>query len=385
MVSTWFEKQFGFPEFDVGSRFGATNSDRIRSHFLWDHDAKKLTATAAAAAGRTFHVGEFTTPSLRELKEIFRELSGGETDVGVGEAKVKENGLTIQNISGDVGKLITDPSNEGAIFQAASQFNCLEMINPAITPEAGITDYVKDRTQGPIVAMKAPAGTLFRNYFVTSDNHPGLVKGTKGQTAKNQIDTSGELHEILKDASGFDIWSQNNGYMTPNTPASISDIGSLLKQKDNDFLESCKDALRTGVHWDTETNAGHCVAQVYCSACPVAYDRITDIYASKDPVTNKIYSKHELWAPLASMVLESTYESTLLVAAIVAYREGKRKTLFLTKVGGGVFGNADSWIAKSIEKACKKYRDVPVDVKVVHYGSTSGPSNRYSSISPLQS
>ena len=76
-----------------------------------------------------------------------------------------KQGLTFENISGDVGTLIMDKSNEGAIFQAASQFNCLEMINPYITPEDGITDYMKDNTQGPTVAMKAPAGTPLPKLF----------------------------------------------------------------------------------------------------------------------------------------------------------------------------------------------------------------------------
>lgn len=46
------------------------------------------------------------------------------------------------------------------------------------------------------------------------------------------------------------------------------------------------------------------------------------------------------------MVLEATYEATLRVAALIAARENRRVTVFLTAVGGGAFGNRAAWIAK---------------------------------------
>lgn len=355
MATSWFEKKFGFEESPEG----------VRENIEFDDESRIL----RTKKGSSFHVGEFTTSSLLELKEILSGLA------------YEGDGLTFENITGDVGALLDDAENSGAVFQAASQFNCLEMINPAITPEAGITNYVMDRTQGPTVACRAPAGTLFRNYLV-SERH-GLKRSRgRGQTSKTQIDTAYDLHTLLKSVNGGnDVWEQKNGYMTPLTETSITEIGAVLRQQGEDFLSACRDSLRVGVHWDTETNAGHCVAQVYCSACPVAYDRTTSAVLSKDPVTNKVPSKRELWAPLAKLVLESAYESTLLVAGILALRQGERRTLYLTKVGGGAFGNADSWIAEAIQKAIDKYRHLPVNVKVVHYGSTPGPTDRYSSVS----
>ena len=49
--------------------------------------------------------------------------------------------------------LTLDPANEGAVFQAASQFNTLEMINPNVSPEDGVENYIADRTQGPACAV----------------------------------------------------------------------------------------------------------------------------------------------------------------------------------------------------------------------------------------
>jgi hypothetical protein len=48
------------------------------------------------------------------------------------------------------------------VFQVASQFNVLEMVSPDVGPEAGVTGYQHDRTQGPACAMSCPAATVFR-------------------------------------------------------------------------------------------------------------------------------------------------------------------------------------------------------------------------------
>ena len=57
--------------------------------------------------------------------------------------------IIIREIIDDVQKLHINESNNGALFQIASQFNLLEMASPNITPEQGINDYEHDRTQGP--------------------------------------------------------------------------------------------------------------------------------------------------------------------------------------------------------------------------------------------
>ena len=73
--------------------------------------------------------------------------------------------LTFCNMVGDAMELILDRRNAGSVFQVASQFNCLEMVNPTRTPEDGITSYCYDKTQGPACAIACPAATLYRNYL----------------------------------------------------------------------------------------------------------------------------------------------------------------------------------------------------------------------------
>lgn len=66
------------------------------------------------------------------------------------------------DFTGNAAKLHADPALAGSVFQVASQFNVLEMVSPDVGPDAGVTGYVHDRTQGPACAMSCPAATVFR-------------------------------------------------------------------------------------------------------------------------------------------------------------------------------------------------------------------------------
>jgi len=46
--------------------------------------------------------------------------------------------------------------------------------------------------------------------------------------------------------------------------------------------------------------------------------------------------------------------------------------VYLTLVGGGVFGNELAWICSAIERACKLYDGYELDVVIVNYGTISG-------------
>lgn len=113
-------------------------------------------------------------------------------------------------------------------------------------------------------------------------------------------------------------------------------------------------ALKVGVQADTEVtdlDAGHRVTQVYCSAIPVGYSQI---------------GRNE-WEPFARLILNATYEATFRVA-IQNFEKTQCPKLFLTLVGGGVFGNELSWILDAIRLSCMKFRNIPLDVRIVSYG-----------------
>jgi len=75
----------------------------------------------------------------------------------------------------------------------------------------------------------------------------------------------------------------------------------------------------------------------------------------------------EIWKPFASLILEASYEAT--ICAGILNRDNR---VYLSLVGGGVFGNDLEWICSAIQRAILKYIDYDLDVKIVNYKVISG-------------
>jgi len=95
------------------------------------------------------------------------------------------------------------------------------------------------------------------------------------------------------------------------------------------------------------------VSQIYCSALPVAYSQVESLY----------------WEYFARVILEATYEATLY-AGVLNMENNNSNKVFLTLVGGGAFGNKEDWILESLQKAIRKFKSVPLDIKIVSYGKS---------------
>lgn len=89
-----------------------------------------------------------------------------------------------------VKSLIYQNKNKDAVFQVASQFNCLEMVGPSITPSHGITNYILDQTQGPECALCCRSALLYRNYLYD------FGQGHRGQL-KSQINLLDEVEKYV--------------------------------------------------------------------------------------------------------------------------------------------------------------------------------------------
>merc|ERR1711871_474198 len=167
-------------------------------------------------------------------------------------------GLRFEHLASATGvrSLILDPANAGAVFQAASQFNCLEMVGPGVSPHRGVAIYAQDPTQGPKCALACPAGTVYRNY---------LCQDGAGQGSK-QIDCLRDVARILQNEKES-LWQMRNGYCLPASSESMGRLGRALEGNDQPQLDAIN-ALRVGVHWRTQAAPPHthCVTQVYASA-----------------------------------------------------------------------------------------------------------------------
>jgi hypothetical protein len=314
----WFERITGFRE----DGYEATQSR------LWVQDGR-LRSTATP---RSYAVGRLETPSLAEL----RERAAGFME-GAGATRVS-------CVQGDVRRMHAEPSNAGALFQVASQFNLLEMVSPSVSPEDGVTRYEWDRTQGPACAIAAGAGTIFRNYLVCVDGRPG-------QRQDRQIDCLADVGKALGDPDGS-LWRMRNGYVMLDDRG-LRTVDDRLRALGSEQLHALKGRLRIGLHWDVEVtdgDCGHVVSQAYCSALPIAYNPLPSAR----------------WHRFAMLVLEAAYEATLLAAAINRHRHG-RTPVYLTRLGGGAFGNDTAWIHDAIRTALEGCRDADLDVRLVSY------------------
>ena len=328
MTTNWFEELFGFSEQS------------------YDETRKNLevvgTTLRSRINQRSYVIGELTTPSLRELRDEAARVVDG-----------CRGRLKVSNISGDVRSMHRHPANHHALFQVASQFNLLEMVGPDVSPEDGVTRYVSDRTQGPACAIAAGGATVYRNYFVP-------VAGQAGQTRDRQIDCLSDLGAMLSNASQA-LWTMRNGYALC-TEKGLATIARKLEALDVHGIDELRDVLRIGLHRGvqvTDVEYAQLVSQAFCSALPVSYTNIPS----------------ERWKSFAVLVLEGAYEATIWAAVINACHSGS-KVLFLTRLGGGAFGNEPQWILDAIRRALMKVVDVDLDVRIVSYGKPDASLER---------
>lgn len=357
----WFQEVFGHPE---GPSMSANQS-------LWTYETQTGIMKGTKAT-TSFAVGMFETPTIKELWEKINSK--------LPQLEGKSQGLTFGNISGDVRVLLKDSANSGAVFQVASQFNCLEMVGPGVTPESGITQYVLDKTQGPACALSCPAGTFYRNYLVPIANNIAVASSlplakaesslgqvaqqpeTKSETESKsthvgqgggngrQINLATTVEKTIMEILGsskksksiaFPFWHMANGYLIPNDTKSMKELADIVGAAEREVgagvvRRQIIDSFRVGIHWDTEVYRRSSskdllkVCQVFTSAVPVAYCKNT---LSTD------------WAFIARCALVAAFEGTLVAAAVRLFDSmssagaSTRIKVYLTAVGGGAFGN----------------------------------------------
>jgi hypothetical protein len=323
----WFERLTGFQE---------KNYDETRA---------KLTVSGnrlrSLVNGESYGIGELELVSLEALRNRVSAGAGlaGRLQVGV--------------VTGDVRQMHQKPENAHAMFQVASQFNLLEMVSPAITPEDGVTRYQSDLTQGPACAIAAGAATIYRNYFVP-------VGDGFGQTKDRQLDTLSEMGDVLSkqvDRPISALWEMQNGYALCSREG-LDVINGHLEALGPEQKDILRGKLNIGIHYDVEvTDAPRgqrpSVSQAFCSALPLG------VYTRVPP---------EYWERFATLILEAAYEATILAAILNAQR-GASNIVLLTQLGGGVFGNKDDWIHAAMRRALKLVSGRDLDVKLVSFVS----------------
>jgi len=315
----WFEALFGFAE----AGWNATQAG-----FTLEG-----TTLTSRSNGRSFDAGAFETPSVADLR----------TRVGPAQGSpcVRHEAI------GDVLELHALEANADAMFQVASQLNCLEFADPRETPEDGVTPYAYDPTQGPACSLAAAAATIYRNYFVPVGNEVG-------QRADRQLDNLADALALLGPPEAFA--TVTNGYAFSDTER-LEGTGAALHAAGRDaFIGRMRIGVQTAAQvtfasrFVEPTETTH-VSQAFCSALSCGYDR----------------SPRHLWAPLATAVLDAAYEATLLAARAGVAAGTCSGVVWLTFLGGGAFGNDIEWIAHAIARAIRIAGDDTLDIRIAHY------------------
>jgi hypothetical protein len=347
----WFHKVFGFNE-----RYKQKND--IDVYLINQYKILNFFKNVINNA----KIGIFSTPNVTDILDYLNTFKNDKL-IGATFEEISLKDTVKHNIyhEGDINILIKNKElSEGAVFQVASQFNVLEMSNPNNEPFDGITIYKNDGTQGPACAIACPYGTAYRNYLINVDQDGRLINSNLsgcGQ-GKYQINTLKDIFDIF---NINEIFNMINGYLFVKKydVCTLNIINLLLDKKNN--KKQMINMLRVGVQENTTVfkenkDEEFKVTQVYASALPVGYDDSN--------------CKSEDWALFATCILKGAYLLTLLTACKIAYDENRRVTVYLTRVGGGVFKNKDEWIDEAIKYALENTKEYPIDVKMIYFKKT---------------
>lgn len=392
---SWYEGLFGVKE--------SNSYSLAQANFILNQTAGTL---LSKANGQLFQIGAFNTPSLKNLRGAGSSLLKSRADIG-------RNFAFDHVIQGDI--LLEHAKYPGAVFQAASQFNCLEFSSWKSLPESGVGIYAFDPTQGPACALACAAGTVYRNYFVDVRNVPGDVNLLQpstaiaaelqpeaaldyyalGQKEHRQINNLDDLERLLKNDE-HKYFNILNGYTFSSDSGRLDRLNEVIDEHKRRAQHTTKHttvhstqpadlltyddllcAIKIGVHAEVgvsfrdryeiiDPSEGITVTQTYCSALSCAY--------------SGIHNHH--WEGLARLVLEANYEATLWAAVINALKATSASTqpvtplshrhdVFLTLLGGGVFQNDPQWICDAIGRALAvmKKHNAPINVHISHYRS----------------
>ncbi len=255
-----------------------------------------------SAAGTTYAAGRFETPTLGELASRVRALPPPPS------GRIRLSIVRGNRDSTDIGALQASAPAE-SMFQAASQFNCLEAPSSRIVP---IAQYPFDPTQGPRASVSAFAGTFVRHYFAPRPDGTRFVQ------------TDGDCIDLLAGALPTTAGRVESGYLTADALLDPRAAAAAL--------ESHFEHIRIGLHAGVEVSLGaNWGGPVPSGPAP----RIAQVFTSTIALGS--YSsrcRSPALAVVMQQLLRAAYLGTLLGAAAL-----QQRSVVLTLIGGGVFSN----------------------------------------------
>lgn len=165
---------------------------------------------------------------------------------------------------------------------------------------------------------------------------------------------SSGTRSIANSCPGESLLTMRNGYALC-TEEGLARIDALLERSEPRDVDSLRGLLRIGLHWNVEVTDAAAGAQIRLPSVLLCPPR--GLHARQ---------KRERWQRSASLVLEATYEATLL-SAVLNFQHGGTNEVLLTRVEGGAFGNDFAWINRAIERAVTIVENAGLDVRIVSF------------------
>lgn len=265
--------------------------------------------------GKVYKAGTLALPTLASLRARTTEGSGGSS----GRLSVLCGVNDLSKV--DVGHLQAQPENRNAVFQVASNFNGLELMN--MYDDRAMTEvghYIHDRTQGPFASISAAPGLLMRHYYPFC--HPDLpVSRWRQQYDGPQIELLGKTP--LKVVNGY-ISLQAEDLEKPFSEGDIK----VCNHRD---IQVTFGGVRGSEHAVVE-DPNQTVDQVFTATADLMGTNRHLFAQSPDEMES-----------LVKKLLLAAYEGTLRSAL-----DAGRARVYLTLIGGGVFANPAGWIVDTI-------------------------------------
>jgi hypothetical protein len=295
-----------------------------------------------AVTGQQWPAGQFRCMSVKELAEQVGPTSG---DAGSSEEKSIHHHL-VQKFrvidDCDIGRLQgTLKTDDCAMVQIASNFNCLEIPSRGTAPDYGhlVEGYASDTTQGPASSFGVPAASLYRAHYAF--HNADVPHAEWGQTSERSVD-------LLEDVRPF-FGKCVNGKFTLT-----GDEERLAEER----VAAVAADIKVGVHTDAQV--------VFARSTGPG---VLDVVPEPFPLVDQVLSASVNWnspgvepppgtlPPLTRAALRACYEGAYLAAI---WRG--RKKLLLTLVGGGSFGNPPEMILEEMAAAHVRWAGHPKSV-----------------------
>ena len=310
MKNNWFEKTFGFKE----------SLENIKKYITCFKKGENY-LIHSSANNRTFNSGFFKIKDSSYFKSRNLKVKGnGRFHIISGHGRDSKRIELIDILQSEGQKEFN-----GATFQVASNFHCLDHMRGRRPPNHGISEYKLIGTQGPAATACCAPSLLYRNYLMRETS---IVKN---------LDLTDGVPYISKDRDfssvSFGIGSHVNCEVT------------MCGTKDGQLT-----FFNSNTNRDEKQIIHHCLCAALDFSGPVKRTQITE--------------------ELGKRALDEQYKLTILSAWENSINfnnlEGSNKCI-LTLLGCGVFENKVEYAANAISKAKSIIKDSGLDVYLVCY------------------